>query len=91
MKSIAFSSDGRRVISGSSDQSVLIWTVNTGEIEHILEGRSGGVTPVAISDDEIRVVSGSWDKSARLWNANTGDRACTGGSFTCGKLCCDLA
>ena len=45
--------------------------MNTGDIEHVLEGHSGPVRSVAISDDGTRVVSGSDDKSVRIWNAVT--------------------
>ena len=33
VKSVAFSPDGTRVVSGSSDKTVRIWNVNTGEME----------------------------------------------------------
>ena len=40
VSAVVFSNDGRCVVSGSSDESGLIWIGNTGEIEHVLEGHS---------------------------------------------------
>src|ERR1700761_3739240 len=71
--SVAFSPDGTRVVSGSYDKTVRIWTASTGEEEHRLEGHSDPVRSVAFSPDGTRVVSGSWDKTVRIWNASTGE------------------
>ena len=91
VRSVAFSSDGTRVVSGSDDKSVLIWNMNAGEIEHILERHSGAVNSVAISHDGTRVVSGSDDESVRIWNAVTwGIEYVPAGTFRLGEVCCNL-
>jgi WD40 repeat protein len=71
--SVAFSQDGRRVVSGSFDKTVRIWNVETGEEERKLEGHSHWVYSVAFSQDGRRVVSGSFDKTVRIWNVETGE------------------
>jgi WD40 repeat protein len=70
---VAFSQDGRRVVSGSEDNTLRIWNVETGEEEKKLEGHSHYVTSVAFSQDGRRVVSGSEDKTVRIWNVETGE------------------
>src|ERR1700760_1538399 len=72
VNSVAFSHDGRRVVSGSDDSTVRIWNVETGSEEKMLEGHSSLVYSVAFSHDGRRVVSGSVDKTVRIWNVETG-------------------
>jgi WD40 repeat protein len=73
VRSVAFSQDGSRVISGSTDRTVQIWNVATGEVEAELKGHTDWVMSVACSQDGSRVVSGSYDKTVRIWNVTTGE------------------
>jgi WD40 repeat protein len=70
--SVAFSPDGKQVVSGSSDETVRLWDVVTGAALQTLEGHSGQVTSVAFSPDGKQVASGSYDETVRLWDAVTG-------------------
>jgi WD40 repeat protein len=55
--SVAFSPDGRRVVSGSDDSTIRIWDAETGEtMIGPLQGHSDSVTSVAVSPDGRRVV-----------------------------------
>jgi WD40 repeat protein len=65
---VAFSQDGKRVVSGSGDKTVRIWDAASGEQQLELKGHSDWVTSVAFSQDGKRVVSGSDDKTVRIWN-----------------------
>ena len=70
--SVAFSPDGKQVVSGSWDRTVRLWDAVTGAALQTLKGHSGSVSSVAFSPDGKQVVSGSWDYTVRLWDAVTG-------------------
>ncbi|KAH8822443.1 WD40-repeat-containing domain protein [Flagelloscypha sp. PMI_526] len=70
--SVAFSPDGKRVISGSHDRSMRIWDAESGTQVGKLDGHGNSVRSVAFSPDGKRVVSGSDDNSVRIWDANSG-------------------
>jgi WD40 repeat protein len=68
--SVAFSTDGRRIVSGSHDNTLRIWDAATGKpIGAPLQGHTNSVVSVAFSTDGRRIVSGSDDNSLRLWDA----------------------
>ncbi|KIJ90830.1 hypothetical protein K443DRAFT_68380, partial [Laccaria amethystina LaAM-08-1] len=74
VRSVAFSQDGSRVISGSNDTMVGIWNVATGGMEAELKGHTDMVMSVAFSQDGSRVFSGSNDLNMfRIWNVMTGE------------------
>ena len=73
VRSVAFSPDGQRLVSGSGDNTMRLWDANTGAaIGQPLEGHGDSVFSVAFSPDGQRLVSGSDDDTLRLWDANTG-------------------
>ncbi|KAE9405675.1 hypothetical protein BT96DRAFT_314240 [Gymnopus androsaceus JB14] len=75
VESVAISSDGKRVVSGSYDKTIRIWNAETGEqvVKPIL-GHTSWVRSVGFSSDGKRVVSGSDDNTIRIWNAETGEQ-----------------
>jgi WD40 repeat protein len=64
---------GRRAVSGSSDGTLRLWDLETGEGLSPLEGHTGGVTAVAVLADGRRALSGSRDNTLRLWDLESGD------------------
>jgi len=72
VKSVAFSPDGTRIVSGLGDQSVWVWDALTGVELTSLNGHTDWVNSVAFSPDGTRIVSGSFDQSVRVWDALTG-------------------
>ncbi|CAM4782643.1 unnamed protein product [Rotaria magnacalcarata] len=62
--------DGKRIVSGSDDNSLKIWSIATGQCEQTLIGHNGGVWCSEMTDDLI--VSGSTDRTIRVWNIKTG-------------------
>ncbi|KIO05431.1 hypothetical protein M404DRAFT_141463, partial [Pisolithus tinctorius Marx 270] len=70
VRSVAFSPDGRKIVSGSRDKTVRVWDAERGvQIGSPLEGHTGKVTSVAFSPDGKRIVSGSEDNTVRVWDA----------------------
>ncbi|MBZ0280692.1 MAG: TIR domain-containing protein, partial [Anaerolineae bacterium] len=70
--SVAFSPDGRFALSGSSDNTLILWNVASGEIIRRFEGHSGSVYSVAFSPDGRFALSGSADNSLVLWDVASG-------------------
>ena len=72
MRSIAYSPDGQRIISGSSDKTIRIWDAETGAaLSRSLKGHTGDVWSVAYSPDGRHIISGSSDMTIRIWDAET--------------------
>jgi len=72
IQSIAFSPDGGTIASGSWDDSIRLWNVDTGEDLRTLTGHGFWVNSVDFSPDGSTLVSGSGDSTIRLWDVDTG-------------------
>ena len=68
----AFSNDRKRGLSGSNDNTVRVWDLETGNCLRVLEGHTDIVRGVAWSADQRRALSGSNDMTVRLWDLETG-------------------
>jgi WD40 repeat protein len=69
--SVAFSPDGRQVVSGSRDRTVRIWDVQSTKQITLLQGHHGPVLSVSFSPDGAFVASGSRDRTIRFWDMQT--------------------
>ncbi|HAB15643.1 MAG TPA: hypothetical protein DCE44_04250 [Verrucomicrobiales bacterium] len=67
--SVAYSKDGRRIVTGSYDHTAKVWDATTGKELLALKGHDDGVVSVAFSPDGQRIATGSWDKTAKVWEA----------------------
>ncbi|MBW4679893.1 MAG: serine/threonine protein kinase [Microcoleus vaginatus WJT46-NPBG5] len=70
--SVAISSDGQTLVSGSVDKTVKIWNLPAGKLLHTLTGHTNEVWSVAISPDGKTLASSSGDKTVKLWDLGTG-------------------
>jgi len=73
IKSIMFSSDGKKIVSASYDMTVRVWDAVEGKQIHKLAGHTDIVYSAAISAKGEWIVSGGKDRVLRVWNAETGD------------------
>lgn len=74
---VAFSPDGARVASTSTDRAARLWDATTGETLAILTGHHQPLNRVAFSPDSTRVVTTSGDATIRIWETATGNHVHT--------------
>jgi WD40 repeat protein len=73
---VAYSPDGLRLVSGSTDETLKLWDVAEGTVVHTLNlaeytpdmSETNAVQSVAYSPDGSTIASGSSDATVRLWN-----------------------
>ena len=71
--SVAFSPDGKFALSGSVDETLKLWEVDTGKCLRTFEGHIGSVDSVAFSPDGKFALSTSGDNTLKLWEVDTGE------------------
>lgn len=69
---VAYSPDGKYILTSSGDKIVRLWDSVTGEDVRQFMGHSDQVESVAFSPDGEFILTGSVDKTARLWDTTTG-------------------
>jgi glucose repression regulatory protein TUP1 len=83
--SVAFSPDGRHLVSGSLDKTIKMWELNNGGFYNragvqpksgkcikTFEGHKDFVLSVALTPDGQWVMSGSKDRGVQFWDPATG-------------------
>ena len=71
VNSVVFSSDGILLVSGSDDETVKLWDVQTGGVVNTFHGHTDLIRSVSLSADCTMIASGSHDKTIHLWNIQT--------------------
>ena len=73
VRSLVFSPDGMSLVSGSADETIKLWDMQTGGVVKTFQGHTSQVHSVSISTDCTTIASVSHDKTIRLWNIQTGE------------------
>ena len=68
VKVLVFSPDGKHLVSGSRDNTIRLWDVETGTQLAVLSGHVGEVNALAFSADGLTLISGSIDGTILLWD-----------------------
>jgi WD40 repeat protein len=72
--SVAWSPDGKRIVSGSNDKTAQVWSASDGDHVFPYRRHDSSVDIVTWSPDGEWIASGSDDKTVQVWNANDGGR-----------------
>ncbi len=68
---LSLSPDGKTLATGSLDNTVKLWDMETKEYIGTLEGHSNYINAVSFSPDGMRLASCSRDNTVRLWDMET--------------------
>ena len=77
VKALAFSPDGKQLLSGSKDGTIKTWDVGKTEVTRTLSGYSNEINSIAFTPGGQWFASGSDDGSTRIWDSRTGDAMAT--------------
>jgi WD40 repeat protein len=69
---LAWTTDGKTLISGSGDGSIRTWNTTTWQQIAVWTGHTDSVWGIAISPNGRILASASYDNTARLWNLENG-------------------
>ncbi|GAY53448.1 hypothetical protein CUMW_149310, partial [Citrus unshiu] len=82
----AINSDRGKVVSGSDDQSVLVWDKQTSQLLEELKGHDAQVSCVRMLSGE-RVLTASHDGTVKMWDVRTDTCVATVGRCSSAVLC----
>jgi Tol biopolymer transport system component len=72
--SLAFSPDGKWIVSGSNDKTARVWDSVSGATLATLRGHGVAINSIAVSPDGKWIATAGNDGSVRLWDAKSGSQ-----------------
>ena len=70
--SLAFSPDGKKLVSGGDKGIICVWNVRKGKLLHSLSGHAGKIWDLAVTADGQTLISAGEDKTLRSWDIKRG-------------------
>ncbi|MFK5970008.1 MAG: PKD domain-containing protein [Candidatus Marithrix sp.] len=71
VESVAFSPDGKYILSGSGDNTLKLWDVSTGTEIYSFNNNTDPIWSVAFSPDNTQALAVFTDKIIKLWDINS--------------------
>lgn len=84
IESVAFTPDGRAILTGGNDGTLRLWDIATQRVVQQYHGHTSVIWSVAFSPDGNLLVTASNDGTTRLWEIGTGSQLCQMISFSDG-------
>lgn len=69
--SLVFDRTGHRLVTGSDDGLVKVWSSTTGHLLHTLRGHDGEITDLTVDESNTLLASAATDETVRLWDVST--------------------
>ncbi|KAF3002376.1 hypothetical protein E8E13_001147 [Curvularia kusanoi] len=70
---IAFSNDGQRIVSNSTNGTVKLWDADSGECSYTLKYHGGQIHRMVFSPDSRHLASSADDKTVKIWDVDSGE------------------
>ena len=74
VNALAFTPDGRRLLTGSGAGNLRLWDTRSGNLLSTLQGKSGRITSVAIDDAGSQVATGSGNGTLTIWQLSASNQ-----------------
>ena len=74
IRAVAISKDNKWIVSGSVDNTLIIWDTETGQAKAHLIGHINAITKLVISENNRWIVSASQDVTLYIWDAESGQQ-----------------
>lgn len=71
--SLAFSRDGRSIISGHSDGALHLWDLGYGQITRTFAGHDSAISSVVFHPEGKQIISGGKDRTVKIWDRLNGE------------------
>jgi WD40 repeat protein len=69
---LTISPDEKMIASGSADNTIWLWDLDSGKTRLTLDGIGGSAASLALTKDGKTLISASWEPAIQFWDVDTG-------------------